>query len=115
MPFRCILLPPYNSRGYDGGRLITFMAHAVPENEGSGEGKERRRQGFGGTILLQQGAHVTVLDARGCIITVNDAWETFGRENGLDPAYRFIGASYVGVCERAVKAAHGNEGARDAL
>ena len=91
------------------------MAHVVEENEGNGEGNERRPPGFGGTIFLQQGAHVTVLDARGRIITVNDAWETFGRENGLDPAYRFIGASYVGVCERAVNAAYGNEGARDAL
>ena len=41
------------------------MAHAVPENEGNGEGKERRPPGFGGTIFLHQGAHVTVLDARG--------------------------------------------------
>ena len=91
------------------------MAYAVPDDDGNGEGNERRPSGFGGTIFLQQGAHVTVLDARGRIITVNDAWETFGRENGLDPAYRFVGASYVDVCERAVAAVHGNEGARDAL
>jgi two-component system, chemotaxis family, CheB/CheR fusion protein len=91
------------------------MAHAVPSNERNGEGNERRPPGFGGTIFLQQGAHVTVLDARGRIITVNDAWENFGRANGLDPAYRFVGVSYLQVCERALDDTHGNEGARDAL
>jgi hypothetical protein len=91
------------------------MAQADPEHEGKSEGNERRPPGFGGTIFLQQGAHVTVLDARGRIITVNDAWETFGRDNGLDPAYRFVGVSYVDVCERAVGTAHGSEGAREAL
>ena len=91
------------------------MAQADPEHEGKSEGNERHPPGFGGTIFLQQGAHVTVLDVRGRIITVNDAWETFGRANGLDPAYQFVGVSYVDVCERAVDAAYGNEGAREAL
>ena len=91
------------------------MAHSASENEGNGDEEARQPPGFGGTIFLQQGAHVTVLDARGRIITVNDAWETFGRANGLDPAYRFVGVSYLDVCERAIDAAHGSEGARDAL
>ena len=91
------------------------MAHSASDNEGNGDEEGRPRPGFGGTIFLQQGAHVTVLDARGRIITVNDAWETFGRANGLDPAYRFVGVSYVEVCERAVDDTRGNEGARDAL
>jgi len=91
------------------------MVHSASENEGNGEEEERKPPGFGGTIFLQQGAHVTVLDARGRIITVNDAWETFGRANGLDPAYRFVGVSYVEVCERAIDSAWSNEGARDAL
>lgn len=47
--------------------------------------------------------------------TVNDAWHRFGRENGLDPVYRFAGVSYLDVCERAIAAKHGNEGASDAL
>ena len=93
------------------------MTYTASENEGNGEGMERPPPppGFGGTIFLQQGAHVTVLDARGRIITVNDAWENFGRANGLDPAYRFVGVSYVEVCERAIDSAWGNEGSRDAL
>ena len=80
----------------------------------SGDG-EQRKPGFGGTIFLQQGAHVTVLDGHGGIMTVNDAWERFGRENGLDPSYRFAGVNYPEVCERAIGAGHGGEGAREAF
>lgn len=90
------------------------MAHAASDNLGDGDGN-KPLSSFGGTIFLQQGAHVTVLDDRGLIITVNDAWHRFGRDNGLNPAYRFAGVSYLDVCERAIAAKHGNEGASDAL
>ncbi len=91
------------------------MAQASNANDPSERPLAARAQTFGGTIFLQQAAHVTVLDGRGRIITVNDAWENFGRENGLDPAYRFVGVSYPEICERAIDAQHGNDGARDAL
>ena len=70
---------------------------------------------FGGTIFLQQAAHVAVVDARGRIITVNDAWTRFGGDNGLASGYQFVGASYPEICERAIDASHGSEGAREAL
>jgi hypothetical protein len=89
------------------------MVSTTADNYGAGEGKWL--PGFGGTIFLQQGAHVTVLDGNGRIIAVNDAWQRFGRENGLDAAYRFVGASYPEVCERAIGAERGGEGAREAL
>ncbi len=70
---------------------------------------------FNGTIFLQQDAHVTILDGQGRIIAVNDAWEDFGRANGLDSKFRLLGASYPTICARAVDATHGSEGAREAL
>jgi hypothetical protein len=76
--------------------------------------QEKKPPGFGGTIFLQQAAHVAVLDGRGRIITVNDAWDRFGRENGLDLAYRFVGVSYAEVCQRAVESKDRSEGARQA-
>lgn len=92
------------------------MATAIADNhEAEGDDRNRPSPVFGGTIFLQQGAHVTVLDGHGRIITVNDAWERFGRENGLDPAYRFVGVDYPELCRRAIGATHGGEGARDAL
>jgi hypothetical protein len=70
---------------------------------------------FGGTIFLQQAAHVAVVDARGRIITVNDAWTRFGGDNGLAATYQFVGVSYPEICQRAIDATHGGEGAREAL
>jgi hypothetical protein len=91
------------------------MSDAGTDQRG-GEVVERERPpAFGGTIFLQQAAHVAVVDARGRIITVNDAWARFGGDNGLASGYQFIGVSYPEICERAVDASHGNEGAREAL
>jgi hypothetical protein len=56
-----------------------------------------------------------VLDGRGRIITVNDAWTRFGRVNGLADGYQFVGVSYPAICERAIGTEHGSEGAREAL
>ncbi len=92
------------------------MATAIGESrEDEDDARKRPPPGFGGTIFLQQGAHVAVVDGHGRIITVNDAWERFGRENGIDPAYRFVGVNYPELCERAIGAQHGGEGAREAL
>lgn len=84
-------------------------------NHASKTGAGRLRPGFGRTVFLQQGAHVTILDGRGYIITVNDAWMRFGVENGLPPSYRFLGVSYPEVCERAIGFKGGDKGAREAL
>ena len=70
---------------------------------------------FGGTIFLEQSAHVAVLDGGGRIITVNAAWERFGHDNGLDPNYAFPGADYLAVCRRAAGSGASNEGAAEAM
>ncbi len=95
--------------------VVPAMADAASEDGSERVGPPRPPPPFGGTIFLQQGAHVTVLDGRGRIITVNDAWNRFGRENGLDPAYQFLGASYPEACERALHNKFSNEGARAAV
>ena len=87
----------------------------MPQSVSDDDGEGQPTTGFGGTIFLQQAAHVTVLDGRGRIITVNDAWIRFGRENGLNDGYQFVGVSYPEVCERAIGGAHDAEGAREAL
>ena len=50
-------------------------------------------------VLNSLMAHIAVLDERGVIIAVNDAWIRFAAENGA--ATSFIGADYAAVCERA--------------
>src|SRR5687767_2569235 len=58
---------------------------------------------FGGTVFLEQSAHVAVLDAAGRILAVNAAWDRFGAENGLAPDYAFAGVDYLDVCARAAR------------
>ncbi len=45
-------------------------------------------------------AHVAVLDARGAILTVNEAWRRFASENGGGPSCS-AGADYLAVCANA--------------
>lgn len=57
-------------------------------------------------------ANTAVLDRRGRIIAVNDAWTQFARENRADPDKVGVGINYLQVCERA--AALHAEGAAEA-
>lgn len=47
-------------------------------------------------------AHIAILDERGVIVGTNDAWRTFGRENGYqgDSDYG-VGSNYLRICETA--------------
>jgi PAS domain S-box-containing protein len=46
---------------------------------------------------------LAVLDKTGLIIAVNEAWDRFARENGMDPADVSRGADYLEVCRRAAR------------
>ena len=55
-------------------------------------------------ILNSLTATVTVLDERGTIIEVNDAWRRFGRENGVPAdSNDFVGTNYMEVCAQAAR------------
>src|SRR5258708_7148276 len=57
---------------------------------------------------------IAVLDQTGNIITVNEVWERFARENGdVTLAKTGIGANYLASCLNAIEA--GDSGAREAL
>lgn len=53
--------------------------------------------------------HVAVLDENGTILTVNEAWRKFARENGASIESVCEGSSYFDVCEKAI--AVGNDDA----
>ncbi|HEY8358071.1 MAG TPA: PAS domain S-box protein, partial [Ramlibacter sp.] len=61
-------------------------------------------------ILNTLPAHVSVLDAEGEIVTVNEPWRHFARHNGLRADDCGVGMNYLEVCDRA--AAGGSEEAR---
>jgi len=47
-------------------------------------------------------ASIAVLDARGIVVAVNQAWIDFARKNGATDERSFVGADYLEVCERAL-------------
>ena len=46
-------------------------------------------------------AHVAVLDERGVVVAVNEAWRRFARENGGDEKQVCPGVNYLAVCQTA--------------
>ena len=59
---------------------------------------EQGRGVSGATVLDALSAMIAVLDARGHIIYVNEAWKRFARENGsVDPTFG-VGSSYLDAC-----------------
>ena len=54
------------------------------------------------SILNALPAHIALLDAKGVIISVNDAWRRFDRTNVLhgSPAYD-VGRTYLEICDAA--------------
>ncbi len=53
-------------------------------------------------ILEAFPAHIAVIDAKGNIMSVNEAWTRFARDNSsIDPQELAIGANYLEVCRRA--------------
>src|SRR5688572_21656955 len=55
-------------------------------------------------VLNALRASIAVLDARGVVIAVNQAWIDFARRNGAAGDRFFVGANYLEVCERALAA-----------
>lgn len=47
--------------------------------------------------------HIAVIDPRGTIIAVNEAWRRFARAHGADESAVREGANYLEVCERAAE------------
>ena len=64
-------------------------------------------------VLDSLSLQVAVVDERGIIVAVNEAWKRFARENGGDGDQGYVGTSYLDVCEKA--ADERDEGAQAAL
>ena len=71
-------------------------------------------QDFNKGILASLTSEIAVVDQNGIIIGVNDAWKNFSLLNGEhDLRHTATGASYFGVCEKAI--ANGDLYAQEAL
>ncbi len=70
------------------------------------KGAERALQeseAFNRAILNSLTAHIAVVAKDGTIIAVNDAWERFALDNGVDSIAKIgVGANYLAICRQAV-------------
>ncbi len=59
----------------------------------------RRQEAFTRTILNSIPEHISVLDASGVIVSVNDPWKKFARTNNASAlTAEGVGANYLGTC-----------------
>ncbi|MBE0681730.1 MAG: diguanylate cyclase [Anaerolineales bacterium] len=58
---------------------------------------------FVSNILNALPANIAVLNADGIIISVNESWKSFARNNNSPNSIDYIGWNYLGVCEKALQ------------
>ena len=70
----------------------------------------REREAFANTIQNSMPEHISVLDTKGVIVTVNNAWKKFAEDNDAPAlAKTYLGVSYLDVCEAATGQPSGDE------
>lgn len=64
----------------------------------------RRSEAFNQAVLSSLTAHIAVIDRRGEIVAVNDAWRRFGETNGAEPeTIAGVGLNYLQICRLAAE------------
>jgi PAS domain S-box-containing protein len=61
----------------------------------------KKAEALNRAVLNSLRDHVAVVDRRGTVVAVNDAWNRFAVENGANPARLGIDSNYLDVCRRA--------------
>ncbi|WP_247237601.1 PAS domain-containing sensor histidine kinase [Telluribacter sp. SYSU D00476] len=87
--------PVFGDTGKPAGALVTCTEtiQAEPETMGTG--------GMAQELILDNlSAHIAVLDPKGNIITVNEAWRKFSADNG-GPTTGFVGSNYLLICRQS--------------
>ncbi len=78
------------------------------------EERLRKSEAFISSVLNSLSAHIAVADSSGAILSVNEAWRQYGRENGVIGLDRTCeGSNYFEVCRKAI--ANGDRTAATAL
>ena len=81
--------------------LVTFV-HVLQRKRSSNAIEQSDR--LKTTVLTSMNSSIVILDCRGVITEVNDAWKRFGLDNGVrDFASILPGASYRRACEQGVR------------
>jgi PAS domain S-box-containing protein len=61
----------------------------------------REREEFISGVLNSLSAHIAVLDEKGYIVAVNEAWRRFLIQNGVADDHSYLGENYLAVCKKA--------------
>ena len=102
IPIDFMLAPLYDEDGQIT-HLIPSGLDLTPRKEA--EDALRKSENFANAILDSLSAHIAVVDEKGEIIAVNEAWEIFAETNCLeeDLVNTGVGQNYLDVCRRAQK------------
>ncbi|HEY8096091.1 MAG TPA: PAS domain S-box protein, partial [Methylobacter sp.] len=116
----------YRLRFADGTERWLF-GNALPQREEDGsvlwhgvvtditerkqmEEKLRDSDAFNVSVLNSLTSHIAVLDGQGVIIAVNNAWQRFAKENGLQESSQdMLGVNYLDACKNAFNQSYGDE------
>jgi signal transduction histidine kinase len=83
---------------YKGDDSLAFGAQQAADSQEEAALESERFVGSGVEALAEG---ICVLDERGVIVAVNEAWRDFGEANPLAPLNAGEGANYLAVCEQA--------------
>jgi PAS domain S-box-containing protein len=100
----------------DKGTKVVKIQSTLRDITERREGEERLRKSteFATGVINSLSAHIAVADRTGNIISVNEAWRQYGRENGASDLIRTNeGSNYFEVCKAAI--GEGNKTAELAL
>lgn len=110
LQFFVVKFPMYDT---EGRLMLAGIAVDVSERIQAQRNLEESQQ-LNTAILHSLAAHIAVLNKAGTIVTVNQAWERYGMENGAPMTASIgIGTNYLDVCREGV--AWGAEGSAQAL
>jgi signal transduction histidine kinase/ActR/RegA family two-component response regulator len=57
---------------------------------------------FARAIVSALPYHIAILDDKGYILAVNEAWRIFGLENGVESAHTDVGGNYLHCCDKVL-------------
>jgi diguanylate cyclase (GGDEF)-like protein/PAS domain S-box-containing protein len=81
---------------------VLFIHHDITERK-QAEAILKDSELFIKGVLNSLTADIAVLDEQGTIISVNEAWVNFGRENDSPSPSGFVGENYLTACQAAIQ------------
>lgn len=79
----------------------SYLLHRAQGELLKSEAAQREFSALQLAILDALPAHIALLDEKGVVVAVNDAWKGFGSNNVFDTPEYGVGRNYIHICEQA--------------